>query len=63
MDIHTYRLIANISDRLTEIMAEAEIGNRESRWSLQGMTALVTGGTKGIGFFLCLILFSSSEDF
>jgi len=44
-------------------MAEAEIGNRESRWSLQGMTALVTGGTKGIGFFLCLILFSSSQDF
>ncbi|XP_062173067.1 tropinone reductase homolog At2g29150-like [Alnus glutinosa] len=28
----------------------AEIGNRESRWSLQGMTALVTGGTKGIGY-------------
>jgi hypothetical protein len=28
----------------------AEIGSRESRWSLQGMTALVTGGTKGIGF-------------
>ncbi|KAL4610669.1 hypothetical protein ACB092_08G066900 [Castanea dentata] len=31
-------------------MADAEIGNRESRWSLQGMTALVTGGTKGIGY-------------
>ncbi|XP_075635144.1 tropinone reductase homolog At2g29170-like isoform X4 [Castanea sativa] len=31
-------------------MAEAEIGNRESRWSLRGMTALVTGGTKGIGY-------------
>ncbi|XP_062172339.1 tropinone reductase homolog At2g29290-like [Alnus glutinosa] len=28
----------------------AEIGNRERRWSLQGMTALVTGGTKGIGY-------------
>ncbi|XP_048140039.1 tropinone reductase homolog At1g07440-like isoform X5 [Rhodamnia argentea] len=24
-------------------------GDSESRWSLQGMTALVTGGTKGIG--------------
>ncbi|KAI6671076.1 hypothetical protein NL676_005961 [Syzygium grande] len=24
-------------------------GNNENRWSLQGMTALVTGGTKGIG--------------
>ncbi|KAM3692001.1 hypothetical protein ACJW31_08G054500 [Castanea mollissima] len=33
-------------------MADAEIGNRESRWSLQGMTALVTGGTKGIGYAL-----------
>ncbi|KAF3966226.1 hypothetical protein CMV_009653 [Castanea mollissima] len=31
-------------------MPDAEIGNRESRWSLQGMTALVTGGTKGIGY-------------
>ncbi|XP_059429669.1 senescence-associated protein 13-like [Corylus avellana] len=28
----------------------AAIGSRESRWSLQGMTALVTGGTKGIGY-------------
>ncbi|KAJ7947596.1 putative Tropinone reductase [Quillaja saponaria] len=25
-------------------------GNQESRWRLQGMTALVTGGTKGIGY-------------
>ncbi|XP_059429605.1 tropinone reductase homolog At2g29150-like [Corylus avellana] len=32
-------------------MAEAEeMGSRESRWSLHGMTALVTGRTKGIGF-------------
>ncbi|KAL9426206.1 hypothetical protein AB3S75_033057 [Citrus x aurantiifolia] len=23
---------------------------REQRWSLKGMTALVTGGTKGIGY-------------
>ncbi|XP_059455688.1 tropinone reductase homolog At2g29330-like [Corylus avellana] len=31
-------------------MAEAaDMGSRESRWSLQGMTALVIGGTKGIG--------------
>jgi hypothetical protein len=34
----------------------AEIGSRESRWSLQGMTALVTGGTKGIGFSSLLSL-------
>jgi hypothetical protein len=38
-------------------MTEAKIDNRESKWSLQGMTALDTGGTKEIGFFLCLILF------
>ncbi|KAJ7947593.1 Tropinone reductase-like [Quillaja saponaria] len=26
------------------------MSNQESRWSLKGMTALVTGGTKGIGY-------------
>ncbi|XP_023927490.1 tropinone reductase homolog At1g07440 [Quercus suber] len=31
-------------------MAGQEMANRESRWSLHGMTALVTGGTKGIGY-------------
>ncbi|XP_024028084.1 tropinone reductase homolog At1g07440 isoform X2 [Morus notabilis] len=33
-------------------MAEAgsSIGSRSQRWSLEGMTALVTGGTKGIGY-------------
>ncbi|KAM3739854.1 hypothetical protein ACB098_08G054100 [Castanea mollissima] len=31
-------------------MVREEIGNRGSRWSLQGMTALVIGGTKGIGY-------------
>ncbi|KAL2328788.1 hypothetical protein Fmac_022215 [Flemingia macrophylla] len=31
-------------------MAEANIGSKSSRWSLQGMTALVTGGSKGIGY-------------
>ncbi|KAK7257832.1 hypothetical protein RIF29_32090 [Crotalaria pallida] len=32
-------------------MAEANIGSRSNnRWSLQGMTALVTGGSKGIGY-------------
>uniref|UniRef100_A0A5B7B214 Tropinone reductase n=1 Tax=Davidia involucrata TaxID=16924 RepID=A0A5B7B214_DAVIN len=30
-------------------MAQAEIGGGEERWSLKGMTALVTGGTRGIG--------------
>ncbi|KAG8376940.1 hypothetical protein BUALT_Bualt09G0116300 [Buddleja alternifolia] len=28
----------------------AQSSSREQRWSLQGMTALVTGGTKGIGY-------------
>lgn len=27
----------------------AKVGARSSRWSLSGMTALVSGGTKGIG--------------
>ncbi|KAF3454644.1 hypothetical protein FNV43_RR05092 [Rhamnella rubrinervis] len=31
-------------------MSEADdVGSRDNRWSLRGMTALVTGGTKGIG--------------
>lgn len=30
-------------------MAEAEQRSRGQRWSLKGMTALVTGGTRGIG--------------
>ncbi|XP_010256814.1 PREDICTED: tropinone reductase homolog At5g06060-like isoform X1 [Nelumbo nucifera] len=30
-------------------MAEAESSSRDSRWYLKGMTALVTGGTRGIG--------------
>jgi len=29
--------------------AEANFDSKSSRWSLQGMTALVTGGSKGIG--------------
>ncbi|GKV08052.1 hypothetical protein SLEP1_g19739 [Rubroshorea leprosula] len=31
-------------------MAEAESKEKSSRWSLQNTTALVTGGTKGIGY-------------
>lgn len=30
-------------------MTEAEMSSRNRRWSLQGMTALVTGGSRGIG--------------
>ncbi|KAM7464036.1 hypothetical protein LguiA_032157 [Lonicera macranthoides] len=31
-------------------MANTELINRDKRWSLQGTTALVTGGTRGIGY-------------
>ncbi|XP_017982512.1 PREDICTED: tropinone reductase isoform X3 [Theobroma cacao] len=31
-------------------MAQADSSRKDNRWSLQGMTALVTGGTKGIGY-------------
>uniref|UniRef100_A0A7N2M391 Tropinone reductase n=2 Tax=Quercus lobata TaxID=97700 RepID=A0A7N2M391_QUELO len=31
-------------------MAEAEPSFKDPRWSLEGVTALVTGGTKGIGY-------------
>ncbi|KAJ6694274.1 hypothetical protein OIU85_005003 [Salix viminalis] len=30
-------------------MSEVESKNRDKRWDLRGMTALVTGGTKGLG--------------
>ncbi|PRQ32384.1 putative oxidoreductase [Rosa chinensis] len=30
--------------------ADSSINSRHRRWSLEGMTALVTGGTKGIGY-------------
>ena len=34
-------------------MAQAGIGiSKDPRWSLEGKTALVTGGTKGIGLVL-----------
>ncbi|BBH04737.1 NAD(P)-binding Rossmann-fold superfamily protein [Prunus dulcis] len=35
---------------LQELMAQANSNGKDSRWSLHGMTALVTGGTKGIGY-------------
>ncbi|KOM26196.1 hypothetical protein LR48_Vigan238s002900 [Vigna angularis] len=31
-------------------MGETNSGSKSSRWCLQGMTALVTGGSKGIGY-------------
>ncbi|XP_021833683.1 tropinone reductase homolog At2g29330-like isoform X2 [Prunus avium] len=35
--------------REREMMAKADINGKDRRWSLHGMTALVTGGTKGLG--------------
>ncbi|XP_014522056.1 tropinone reductase-like [Vigna radiata var. radiata] len=31
-------------------MGETDSSSKSNRWSLQGMTALVTGGSKGIGY-------------
>ncbi|XP_011048913.1 PREDICTED: tropinone reductase homolog At1g07440-like isoform X5 [Populus euphratica] len=31
-------------------MSQQENSSRDKKWSLQGMTALVTGGTKGLGY-------------
>ncbi|KAM7526382.1 hypothetical protein LguiA_016284 [Lonicera macranthoides] len=31
-------------------MAQVEMGGNDKRWSLKGTTALVTGGTRGIGY-------------
>lgn len=35
---------------MAETAAEGSNRNQKNRWSLDGMTALVTGGTKGIGY-------------
>lgn len=35
---------------------EEKSSTRQQRWTLQGMTALVTGGTKGIGYLFNLII-------
>ncbi|CAJ1933178.1 unnamed protein product [Sphenostylis stenocarpa] len=37
-------------------MGEPNIDSRSSRWCLQGMTALVTGGSKGIGYAIVVEL-------
>ncbi|XVE59317.1 hypothetical protein DITRI_Ditri05aG0036200 [Diplodiscus trichospermus] len=43
---HTH---THTEEQRSENMGEAGGSNKDNRWSLQGMTALVTGGTKGIG--------------
>ena len=36
----------------------------DKRWSLEGMTALVTGGAGGIGFvFLPIVIVFNGQDF
>ncbi len=40
-------------------MAQVDNLKKDGRWSLEGTTALVTGGTKGIGFsFLSALSFN-----
>jgi len=34
----------------TKVMAETKLSLKEKKWSLHAMTALVTGGTRGLGF-------------
>jgi hypothetical protein len=41
-------------------MAQVDNRGRDGRWSLEGTTALVTGGTKGIGFFFLSALITYS---
>ena len=51
-------------------MEKASSSSKDSRWSLHGMTALVTGGSRGIGFisfplfvylFECFFVLQRSE--
>jgi hypothetical protein len=44
-------------------MAQVDNRSRDGRWSLEGTTALVTGGTKGIGFFFLSALSFTSFYF
>ncbi|WVZ03470.1 hypothetical protein V8G54_024276 [Vigna mungo] len=49
--MHQIHLIISSSSLKSEKnMGERNSGSKSSRWSLQGMTALVTGGSKGIGY-------------
>ncbi|KAK1586903.1 hypothetical protein Q3G72_007396 [Acer saccharum] len=43
-------------------MAAADGNGGLNRWSLEGMTALVTGGTKGLGFVLFSFYFALGID-
>ncbi|CAK9146696.1 unnamed protein product [Ilex paraguariensis] len=39
-----------LMEKLSKSLANVKVGTREERWSLKGQTALVTGGTRGIGY-------------
>ncbi|KAE8686320.1 Tropinone reductase-like protein [Hibiscus syriacus] len=41
--------IFNTETKKRKLRGKKMVGSKDSRWSLHGMTALVTGGTKGIG--------------
>jgi hypothetical protein len=52
------------NQRENQWLAMAESSSfKDSRWSLHGMTALVTGGTRGIGFSIPLSLIPKFKTF
>jgi len=46
MDAH----LSEVKKRQSLMEQSSSRSSREKRWSLSGTTALVTGGTKGIGY-------------
>lgn len=51
-----HQLIYLIKKKKKSMANEEKSSTRQQRWTLQGMTALVTGGTKGIGYLFNLIM-------
>lgn len=53
--VHYYRIYPILTENQNvscnpRASSNSSITSHESRWSLQGKTALVTGGTRGIGY-------------